>query len=77
MPIEQDFTPAASPARAQRRDRGPRLFVTLVTLAMVGVVAYGLLAGNNGFIKSVIKALNATPAPSASPDSSASPTATP
>jgi hypothetical protein len=44
---------------------------------MVGVVAYGLLAGNNGFIKSVTKALNATPAPSASPDSSASPTATP
>ncbi len=77
MPIEHDFTPAASPARAQRRDRGPRLFVTLVTLAMVGVVAYGLLAGHNGFIKSVTKALNATPAPSASPDSSASPTATP
>jgi hypothetical protein len=70
MSTEQnDFTPK----RAVAKDRGPRLFVLIATIAMAAVIAYPLLMGRDGFIKTFPKLLSATPAPSASESPSASP----
>lgn len=70
MSTEQnDFTPK----RAAPKDRGPRLFVLVATIAMVAVIAYPLFFGQGGFLKTFPKMLSATPAPSASESPSASP----
>ena len=69
MSIEHEVKPTA-PAR---RDRGPRLFVLIATIAMAAVIAYPLLFGRDGFLKTFPKMLSATPAPSASESPSASP----
>jgi hypothetical protein len=70
MSTEQnDFTPK----RAVAKDRGPRLFVLVATIAMAAVIAYPLLMGRDGFIKTLPALLSATPAPSASESPSASP----
>lgn len=70
MSIEQsDFTPK----RAAAKDRGPRLFLLVATAVMAAVIAYPLLMGRDGFIKTLPKLLSATPAPSASESPSASP----
>jgi hypothetical protein len=66
---KQSFTPKAAVAK----DRGPRLFVLVATIAMVAVIAYPLIFGQGGFLKTFPKALSATPAPSASESPSASP----
>ena len=66
---KQEFTPK----RAVAKDRGPRLFVLVATIAMAAVIAYPLLMGRDGLIKTLPKALSATPAPSASESPSASP----
>jgi hypothetical protein len=74
MSTEQhDFTPKGSAAK----DRGPRLFVLIATVAMVAVIAYPLLVGRDGFIKTFPKMLSATPAPSASESPMVLPSATP
>jgi hypothetical protein len=72
---ENDFLPAAS--KVAPRDRGARRFVTVATLVIGGVILYALLTGADGFIASVNKYLNATPAPSESPSASPSTSATP
>ena len=70
MTTEQsDFTPK----RAAAKDRGPRLFVLVATIAMAAVIAYPLIFGGGGFLKTFPAALSATPAPSASESPSASP----
>ena len=66
---QQEFTPK----RAAAKDRGPRLFVLVATIAMAAVIAYPLLMGRDGFIKTLPTLLSATPAPSASESPSASP----
>ncbi len=66
---QQEFTPK----RAVAKDRGPRLFVLVATIARAAVIAYPLLMGRDGFIKTLPKLLSATPAPSASESPSASP----
>lgn len=63
--------------RTTRRDRGPRLYVLICTVAILGVILYALLAGRDGFIKSVDNLLNATPSPSAQPSDSAIPLPSP
>ena len=66
---QQEFTPK----RAVAKDRGPRLFVLIVTIAMAAVIAYPLIFGKDGFIKTLPTLLSSTPAPSASESPSASP----
>jgi hypothetical protein len=66
-----------APQRTTRRDRGPRLFVLISTLAIGGVILYALLMGRDGFFKSVNTFFNATPAPSASPSDSSIPSVSP
>ena len=55
------------------RDRGPRTFVLICTIAIAAVIAYALLFGGNGFLNTFPKMLSATPAPSASESPSVSP----
>ena len=70
MSTEQhDFTPKGTTAK----DRGPRRFVLIAAIAMAAVIAYPLLMGRDGFIKTLPTLLSATPAPSASESPSASP----
>jgi len=66
-----------APQRTTRRDRGPRTFVLISTLAIGGVILYALLMGRDGFFKSVNTFFNATPAPSASPSDSSIPSVSP
>ena len=66
-----------APQRTTRRDRGPRLYVLISAVAIGGVILYALLTGRDGFLKSVDKFFNATPAPSASPSDSAIPSVSP
>ena len=74
MSTEQnDFTPK----RAAAKDRGPRLFVLIAAIAMAAVIAYPLLMGRDGFIKTLPGLLSATPAPSASESPMVLPSATP
>ncbi len=74
MSTEQsDFTPKGAVAK----DRGPRLFVLVATIAMVAVIAYPLIFGKDGFIKTLPTLLSATPAPSASESPLVLPSATP
>ena len=49
----------------------------ICTLAIGGVILYALLTGRDGFIKSVDRFFNATPAPSASPSDSSIPSVSP
>ena len=62
-----------TPKRAVAKDRGPRLFVLIAAIAMTAVIAYPLIFGKDGFIKTLPTLLSATPAPSASESPSASP----
>jgi hypothetical protein len=55
------------------RDRGPRTFVLICTIAIAAVIAYALMFGSNGFLNTFPEALSATPAPSASESPSVSP----
>ena len=74
MSTEQsDFTPKGTVAK----DRGPRLFVLVATIAMAAVIAYPLIFGKDGFIKTLPTLLSATPAPSASESPLVLPSATP
>ena len=66
---QQEFTPKGAAAK----DRGPRRFVLIAAIAMAAVIAYPLLMGRDGLIKTLPKALSATPAPSASESPSAPP----
>jgi hypothetical protein len=79
MAIEKDFLPetASAPEKPERPDRGPRLFVTIVAVALLGVIGWALLTGRDGFVSSVNKFFNATPAPSATPSDAATPTTSP
>jgi hypothetical protein len=55
------------------RDRGPRAFVLICTIAIAAVIAYPLIFGRDGFLKTFPKMLSATPTPSASESPSVSP----
>jgi hypothetical protein len=55
------------------RDRGPRTFVLICTIAIAAVIAYPMIFGGGGFLKTFSKMLSATPAPSASESPSVSP----
>ena len=70
---QQEFTPK----RAVAKDRGPRRFVLIAAIAMAAVIAYPLLIGRDGFIKTLPTLLSATPAPSASESPVVLPSATP
>ena len=70
---QQSFTPKGTAAK----DRGPRRFVLIATIVMAAVIAYPLLMGRDGFIKTLPKLLSATPAPSASESPVVLPSATP
>ena len=45
------------------KDRGPRTFVLICTIAIAAVIAYPLIFGRDGFLKTFPKMLSATPAP--------------
>jgi hypothetical protein len=55
------------------KDRGPRTFVLICTIAIAAVIAYPMILGRDGFLKTFPKALSATPAPSASESPTVSP----
>jgi len=55
------------------RDRGPRTFVLICTISIAAVIAYPMIFGGGGFLKTFPKMLSATPAPSASESPSVSP----
>jgi hypothetical protein len=55
------------------KDRGPRTFVLICTIAIAAVIAYPMIFGGGGFLKTFPKMLSETPAPSASESPSVSP----
>ncbi len=74
MSAENDLTPAsASEKSAAARGRGPRRFVLICTIAIAAVIAYPMLFGRDGFLKTFPKMLSATPTPSASESPNTSP----
>jgi hypothetical protein len=55
------------------RDRGPRTFVLICTIAIAAVIAYAMLFGSNGFLRTFPLFFEPQPSPSASPSVSPSP----